>query len=48
MTDFPHAERDDLADFTADKRLLLLTAMAAFVGVTGALAAWILLRLIAL
>jgi chloride channel protein, CIC family len=48
MTDFPHAGRDDLRDFTADKRLLLLSWMAVFVGIAGALAAWTLLRLIAL
>lgn len=48
MTEFPHAERDNLRDFTADKRLLLLSWMALFVGVAGAGAAWVLLRLISL
>src|SRR6185312_13305623 len=48
MPKFPHAERDDLRDFTADWRLLLLAAMAAVIGVMGAVAAWFLLRMIAL
>jgi H+/Cl- antiporter ClcA len=48
MTDFPHAEQDDLSDFTADRRLLLLAGMAVVVGIAGALAAFVLLRLIAL
>jgi CIC family chloride channel protein len=48
MTEFPHAVRDDLRDFTADRRLLLLTAMAAIVGAASAGAAWVLLRLISL
>jgi H+/Cl- antiporter ClcA len=39
---------DALRDFTADRRLLLLSAMAAIVGILGALAALVLLRLIAL
>jgi CIC family chloride channel protein len=37
-----------LADFTADRRLLLLVAMAVVVGTGGALCAWILVKLIAL
>jgi H+/Cl- antiporter ClcA/CBS domain-containing protein len=48
MPKFPHAERDDLRDFTADWRLLLLAAMAVVIGVMGAVAAWFLLRMIAL
>jgi CIC family chloride channel protein len=40
--------KDTLRDFTADPRLLLLAAMALVVGSTGAGAAWVLLRLIAL
>ena len=40
--------KDTLRDFTADPRLLLLSAMAVVVGSTGAGAAWVLLRLIAL
>ncbi len=37
-----------LGDFTADRRMLLLTAMALVVGAAGAGGAWVLLRLIAL
>jgi len=37
-----------LADFTADRRLLLLAAMALVIGTGGAAAAWLLLKLIAL
>ncbi|HEY7806202.1 MAG TPA: chloride channel protein [Croceibacterium sp.] len=37
---------DRLRDFTADRRLVLLTAMAIVVGSAGAGAAWVLLRLI--
>lgn len=48
MTEISQAARDNLRDFTADRRLLLLTAMAVVVGVAGALAAWVLLRMIAL
>jgi CIC family chloride channel protein len=48
MPEFPHAIRDDLRDFTADRRLLLLAGMAAIVGTAGAGAAWVLLRLISL
>ena len=40
--------KDTLRDFTADRRLLLLSAMALVTGSLGALAAWVLLRLIAL
>ena len=39
---------DRLRDFSADRRLLLLAAMALVVGTAGALAAWALLHLIAL
>src|SRR5690348_12764683 len=37
-----------LGDFTADRRILVLVAMALVVGAGGALGAWILLKLIAL
>ncbi len=37
-----------LADFSADRRLLILVAMALIVGVAGVLAAWALVNLIAL
>jgi H+/Cl- antiporter ClcA len=40
--------RDTLRDFTADRRLLVLSAMAIFTGSFGAGAAWVLLKLIAL
>jgi chloride channel protein, CIC family len=40
--------KDHLRDFTADARLLLLSAQAVVVGTLGAGAAWCLLRLIAL
>jgi chloride channel protein, CIC family len=39
---------DTLRDFTADRRLLVLSAMAIFTGSFGAGAAWVLLQLIAL
>jgi len=39
---------DNLRDFTADRRLIVLAAMALVVGTGGALAAWVLFRLIAL
>jgi chloride channel protein, CIC family len=39
---------DTLRDFTADRRLLLLSAMALVTGSAGAGAAWVLLKLIAL
>ncbi len=42
----PQARRDGLRDFTADRRLLLLAAMAPIVGTAGAVAAWTLLHLI--
>jgi len=42
----PHAAGDRLRDFTADRRLLLLAAMALVVGTAGAAAAWALLHLI--
>jgi len=38
----------ELGDFTTDRRVLLLVAMAVAVGTGGAFAAWVLLRLIAL
>jgi H+/Cl- antiporter ClcA/predicted transcriptional regulator len=41
-----HAAPDRLRDFTADRRLLLLVAMALVVGSAGAAAAWALLHLI--
>ncbi|MDE2515041.1 MAG: chloride channel protein, partial [Rhodospirillales bacterium] len=45
----PHAAQDDrLRDFTADRRILMLMAMALVVGTAGAFAALVLLRLIAL
>src|ERR1700733_11857558 len=37
-----------LGDFTTDRRVLMLIAMAVFVGSCSALAAWVLLRAIAL
>jgi H+/Cl- antiporter ClcA len=40
--------RDTLRDFTADRRLLILAAMAVVTGGFGAVAAWVLLKLIAL
>jgi len=40
--------RRSLADFTADRRLLVLVGMALVVGTGGAFAAWVLIRLIAL
>src|ERR1700678_5087 len=40
--------RDTLRDFTADRRLLVLSAMAVVIGSFGAGAAWVLLKLIAL
>ncbi len=39
---------DTLRDFTADRRLLVLSAMAIVTGTCGAAAAWVLLKLIAL
>jgi H+/Cl- antiporter ClcA/CBS domain-containing protein len=50
MAEDPSAIRfkDRLSDFTADPRLLLLSAMAALIGLMGAVSAWVLLRLIAL
>lgn len=42
------ASRKDNGDFTTDKRVLLLIAMALVVGTGGALAAWVLIKLIAL
>jgi H+/Cl- antiporter ClcA/CBS domain-containing protein len=41
-------EPASLGDFTADRRLLLLLAMALVVGAAGAAAAWLLVKLIAL
>ena len=40
--------QDTLRDFSADRRLLVLSAMAIFTGSFGAGAAWVLLKLIAL
>jgi H+/Cl- antiporter ClcA len=37
-----------LGDFTTDRRVLMLVAMAVFVGAGGAVSAWVLLRIIAL
>jgi chloride channel protein, CIC family len=37
-----------LGDFTLDRRVLLLAAMAMVIGSAGVAAAWVLLRLIAL
>ena len=37
-----------LGDFTADRRMVMLVAMATLVGAAGAAGAWVLLRLIAL
>src|SRR6201985_1495660 len=37
-----------LGDFTTDRRVLILVAMAVFVGAGGAVAAWLVLRVIAL
>jgi len=42
------ASRKDNGDFTTDKRVLLLMAMALVVGTGGAFAAWVLIKLIAL
>jgi H+/Cl- antiporter ClcA/CBS domain-containing protein len=47
-TDSPAPFRDTLRDFTTDRSLLKLTAMALVVGTAGAASAWVLLRLIAL
>jgi H+/Cl- antiporter ClcA len=44
----PAEKRDNLRDFTAGPRILILTAMAVVAGTGGALSAWGLLRLIAL
>lgn len=41
-------QRRALGDFTADRRLLMLAAMALVVGGGGAGAAWLLIRLITL
>ena len=43
-----HGANDTLRDFTADRRLLLLSALALVTGTFGAWAAWALLKLIAL
>jgi H+/Cl- antiporter ClcA len=48
LNDSPATFRDTLRDFTADRSLLKLTAMAVVVGTGGAASAWVLLRLIAL
>ena len=44
----PHEVRDTLRDFTADRRMLMLCAMALVTGTFGAIAAWALVKLIAL
>jgi CIC family chloride channel protein len=44
---FP-ASADELSDFTRDKRILMLSAMALVIGAMGAVAAYALLKLIAL
>ncbi|MGC1304622.1 MAG: chloride channel protein [Caulobacteraceae bacterium] len=45
----PHGvRRHALADFKADRRLLMLIGMALLIGTGGAFAAWVLLKLIAL
>jgi H+/Cl- antiporter ClcA len=43
-----HGAKDTLRDFTADRRVLVLSAMALVTGTFGAFAAWVLLKLIAL
>jgi H+/Cl- antiporter ClcA len=48
LPESPAVFRDTLRDFTADRSLLTLTAMAAVVGTAGAASAWVLLKLIAL
>ncbi|MDE3117117.1 MAG: chloride channel protein, partial [Pseudomonadota bacterium] len=48
QTATPRARHDTLRDFTADRRLLVLSGMALVTGTFGAAAAWILLKLIAL
>jgi H+/Cl- antiporter ClcA len=48
LPESPAVFRDTLRDFTADRSLLKLTAMAVVVGTAGAFSAWILLRLIGL
>lgn len=40
--------QDKLADFTTDRRVLMLTAMAVLIGAMSALLAWVLVQLIAL
>jgi H+/Cl- antiporter ClcA len=45
---FSFSGKDTLRDFTADRRLLRLCAMAVVTGAAGAGAAWVLLKLIAL
>lgn len=48
-TSVPTGEvRDTLRDFTADRRMLMLCAMALVTGTFGAMAAWALVKLIAL
>ncbi|MES1195851.1 MAG: chloride channel protein, partial [Steroidobacter sp.] len=41
-------DTDDLADFTTNRRVVLLSAMSLIIGAVSVLVAWILLRLIAL
>ncbi len=44
----PHAPAQELADFTTQPRVLVLSAMALACGTFGVISAWVLLRLIAL
>jgi chloride channel protein, CIC family len=44
----PHARSQELADFTTQPRVLVLSAMALACGTFGVISAWVLLRLIAL
>ena len=48
MNSESHVRRDTLRDFTADRSLLILTAMSLVTGTMGAASAWVLLKLIAL
>jgi chloride channel protein, CIC family len=44
----PHGAHSRLGDYTVDRRILMLIAMALVCGVGGAIGAWVLLKLIAL
>ena len=46
MSHSAHSAHDRLRDFTADRRVLILAALAVVAGTTGAGAAWVLARLI--